>query len=468
MAVDGTSGLSAKNLHGLEGPLGRRVGVVLRALAWAWPLLAVLLPFIFLFQYLFVDYQVSRTVDDELRRWADQVRAELRFTTKWELTSFRRSFLDVPNWTIRSRDGVIIDIDGFLPDVLPSAQPPISVYDTATNFQSAVGEGWRLLLRQVQGGVVILGVLASEDLATADLRLLASMPKFGSTLESAMHVPPREVDFIVQTAIVSDSGQLMSAWGGIPLKTAPLSASDYSDAFETRRVKGKGYRFFRFSVLSDAKSTEGIVVLHKDISGQDATLRQHAVASAILWLVAAIGSAAIIIRKQRSIRRPRLSVATAIRRGESDFVEFKASFQYDIVKKVKAEFLRKEAVDTVAAFLNSQRGGQLLIGVMDDGTIRGIEDDLRLTSKGSKDEFERLLTDTLADRIGRSFLRNWQISFETVSEKLVAVVDVEPSREPAFVAGDKGGYFIRAGNSSRLLEGKDMYNYLMKHRRWFV
>ena len=47
-----------------------------------------------------------------------------------------------------------------------------------------------------------------------------------------------------------------------------------------------------------------------------------------------------------------------LRAGESETVEFKES-------------LDREALETVAAFANTS-GGTLLIGVRDDGTVRGI------------------------------------------------------------------------------------------------
>ncbi|MBM4082458.1 MAG: ATP-binding protein, partial [Planctomycetes bacterium] len=47
-----------------------------------------------------------------------------------------------------------------------------------------------------------------------------------------------------------------------------------------------------------------------------------------------------------------------LRAGESDSVEFK-------------ETLENEALETVAAFANAH-GGHLLLGVADDGTVRGV------------------------------------------------------------------------------------------------
>lgn len=441
----------------------------LRALYWAWPFLALLLPVIFIVQYSFVRFQVSREADDELRQWAAQARAELRFTDHWDLEAFRRSFMDVPNWTIISRDGTLIDIDGFFPSLVgPIQNLPTAIYEKPGLVRSDLGEEWRLFARRLKGGSVILGILEADDLGNADSKLTAAATKFGSTLDEALHVPPKEIDYVIQTAIIDEAGKLLNAWGGIPLKTLPIPERDMVPRFETTDWKGRRFRLFHFPILSTGKQPVGVAIIHKDTTGQAATLRQHALVSGGLAILAVGGGLFIILRHLRFTRPVRLSVQEAIARGECDTVEFKASFQYDIVKGVQASHLRKETVDTVAAFLNSRRaGGQCFIGIMDDGTVCGIDGDLRLES-GSRDKFELLLTSTLSEKIGRSFAPLWQISFEFVGDTVIAVINVEPSRELAFVKGERGTeFYIRSGNRSQLLDSRDAHNYIEKNRRWF-
>ncbi|WP_234001125.1 helix-turn-helix domain-containing protein, partial [Erythrobacter sp. HI0019] len=54
---------------------------------------------------------------------------------------------------------------------------------------------------------------------------------------------------------------------------------------------------------------------------------------------------------------------------------------------------------TIAGFLNHE-GGTLLIGVEDDGTVAGIEADMRTLKHANQDGFERLLMDTARDALG--------------------------------------------------------------------
>ena len=58
-------------------------------------------------------------------------------------------------------------------------------------------------------------------------------------------------------------------------------------------------------------------------------------------------------------------ITDLIELGESSILEFKSTFQWDVVKGEQNKALRLSSLKTIAAFLNSQ-GGTLLIGVEDD------------------------------------------------------------------------------------------------------
>jgi hypothetical protein len=242
---------------------------------------------------------------------------------------------------------------------------------------STLGETWRLFARRLDHGSVVCGILQPEKVADADQRLTAAALKFGRTVGYAKRLPGREVDGAVQTAVIDDSGELLSAWGGLPLQVSPLTDTQMEPRFETISADRKRSRVYRFPILSRAGKPEGLVILHKDVSVLESTLRQHILISVGLAALAWLGSLILVMRREINVRRPRLPLAEAIRAGESEVVEFKSSFQWDVVANAPGKALRKEVLGAVAAFLNSRKGGQVFIGVTDDGTIRGLEDDLR-------------------------------------------------------------------------------------------
>ena len=113
--------------------------------------------------------------------------------------------------------------------------------------------------------------------------------------------------------------------------------------------------------------------------------------------------------------------------GESETVEFKESFD-------------DEAVETVAAFANA-RGGTLLIGVTDAGTVRGT-----MVGKESVRDW--------ANKIAQATHVNPRIREVLHEGKSVVVVEVAASAARPHPA--KGKYFIRIGKSNRHMTEDDM------------
>ena len=84
--------------------------------------------------------------------------------------------------------------------------------------------------------------------------------------------------------------------------------------------------------------------------------------------------------------------------GETGLVEFKETVRYNLValpgtggKGKPAEFrpgadpnLEREVWKAVGGFLNSSHGGTLLLGVRDDKSIRGLDDDYSVTKPSRK------------------------------------------------------------------------------------
>ncbi|HYT75361.1 MAG TPA: RNA-binding domain-containing protein, partial [Vicinamibacterales bacterium] len=136
-----------------------------------------------------------------------------------------------------------------------------------------------------------------------------------------------------------------------------------------------------------------------------------------------------------------------IKRGESKTLEFKSTLRWNLKEDRQDDMQVTYAVlKTVAAFLNTE-GGDLLIGVADNGAIVGIERD-RLESD---DKFMRHLAQVvrngLGDRAGTCIDPKPQI----VHGKTVCVVSCQRSPEPVFVkwkgmeGAPDGDFFVRSG-----------------------
>lgn len=149
--------------------------------------------------------------------------------------------------------------------------------------------------------------------------------------------------------------------------------------------------------------------------------------------------------------------------GESPVLEFKSSLRWDLrTQQVNTE-LQKMVAKTVVGFMNFE-GGVLLIGVADDGSVVGIENDLETLKRADRDGFEQALRQVLIDCLGAEFSQYVQVSFKEHNGHTVSLVRVEPSPKPVYLS-EKGakGFYIRAGNTTRPLDVQATHDYINMH-----
>jgi type I restriction enzyme R subunit len=136
-----------------------------------------------------------------------------------------------------------------------------------------------------------------------------------------------------------------------------------------------------------------------------------------------------------------------IKRGESKTLEFKSTLRWSLKEDRQDDKGVTHAVlKTVAAFLNTE-GGDLLIGVADDGSIVGIERDQLENDDKFMRHLAQVVRNGLGDRAGTCIDPKTQI----VEGKTVCVVSCQRSPEPVFLkwkgmeteAG--GDLFVRSG-----------------------
>jgi type I restriction enzyme R subunit len=125
---------------------------------------------------------------------------------------------------------------------------------------------------------------------------------------------------------------------------------------------------------------------------------------------------------------------------EDAHLEYKSTLRWDIREATKASYIEDAVIKTIAGFANSRYGGTLLVGVADDGTLHGLEDDYATFSKrgqrGDHDLWSAHLTNLL-QRLGAAAatLVDWE--FFTIDGNDIIRVNVEPSDHPVY--DTKGG-----------------------------
>lgn len=157
------------------------------------------------------------------------------------------------------------------------------------------------------------------------------------------------------------------------------------------------------------------------------------------------------------------NISEYIKLGESSVTEFKSTLRWDLVQNKINKVLEKVVIKTIAGFLNSE-GGVLLIGVADDGSIIGIEKDLKTLRKKDSDGFQQLLIHLITNYLGAEYIPYIKINFEKIRGKQICIVKVDSSPQPVFVKEQNTKeFYIRAGNLTKLLNSEEAHNYIQMH-----
>lgn len=194
------------------------------------------------------------------------------------------------------------------------------------------------------------------------------------------------------------------------------------------------------------------------------------IGAGVAGAVVAVGIATtVLLARARAKARgaPDATVADLIAGGEGERVEFKSTARWNTRSGSRDPRVEDEVVITVAGFMNAG-GGTLLLGVEDDGTVRGLDEDLAMAPGRNRDGLELWLRTMLGERLGKAVTADVGVSFETVDDRDVCRVDVAPADRPVFVGATGGArtadFHLRVGNATRRLLTDEALDY--RARRW--
>ncbi len=154
-------------------------------------------------------------------------------------------------------------------------------------------------------------------------------------------------------------------------------------------------------------------------------------------------------------------IYSLIRQGESKTLEFKESLSLDIKRSIndKSYTVKKEpgieltSLKTIAGFINSD-GGTLLIGVSDNGTISGLNDELKAFHKDNNDKLLLHFKNIIYSKIGAEFYPYFNSRLINIQNKKILVVDCKKSDDPCLLDGQD--FYVRTNPATDKLTGKEM------------
>ena len=178
----------------------------------------------------------------------------------------------------------------------------------------------------------------------------------------------------------------------------------------------------------------------------------------------AIGS---IIEKNKILageETKKLSVLDLISGGENYYLEFKQGLRWDQKQQIINKGLEKAAMKSIASFLNAD-GGKFIIGVADNKTIYGLEDDYKTLPRQDRDGFENHFNHIFQSMLGPRFRQFVKLNFEKINGRDVCLIEIKPSDSQVYLkSNNTEEFFIRTGNTTSALTMSQAAEYIKS--RW--
>ena len=180
-----------------------------------------------------------------------------------------------------------------------------------------------------------------------------------------------------------------------------------------------------------------------------------------MLLASALGTLIVMLIVGYFTRQPHLSAAELVAAGESARVEFKSTARCNLHTGQRDDKIEMVISKTVAALANSG-GGDLLIGVDDDGKALGLDDDLKFMKQPDLDRYELWLRDHLSKTLGSTASANVEVTFPVLDGVPVCHLRMLGASRPVFLSPGKGQpvqMWVRVGNSTRQLGVDEALSY---------
>lgn len=155
-------------------------------------------------------------------------------------------------------------------------------------------------------------------------------------------------------------------------------------------------------------------------------------------------------------RVPEQSIRKLIAKGEGSMIEFKSTMRMNLHTQKPDKDIEIAWLKAVAAFMNTE-GGTLILGVSDDGVIKGLEAD----NFASDDKCQLHFKNVINQYIGVESHKHLTFNLVNLDGKQIGVVSCSRSSEPVYLrTGRAEEFYIRSGPSSDALPVSKIVPYI--------
>lgn len=154
-------------------------------------------------------------------------------------------------------------------------------------------------------------------------------------------------------------------------------------------------------------------------------------------------------------------ILSKIKGGETKRLEFKSSLRWNVKSNNIDKNIENSVLKTIVAFCNSE-GGELLIGVNDEGTILGIE----LDKFPNEDKYLLHLEHIITERIVPKVIEYVDYKIIDADNKRICQVICKKSPKAIWFKADNSTveqFFVRSGPSSKPLPPMEAFEYIHDH-----
>ena len=157
--------------------------------------------------------------------------------------------------------------------------------------------------------------------------------------------------------------------------------------------------------------------------------------------------------------KAKFDLSQVVMDGESEAVEFKSTLRTNLHTGNRDTRMEMSVLKTLAGFLNTN-GGMLVIGVSDDGSPLGIQND----GFDNEDRMHLHLVNIVKTRMGIHALTSLHSRFDAHNNHRVMVIRCNKSSKPVFVKDENiERFYVRTGPSTTELSASQTPDYI-RHR----
>lgn len=165
------------------------------------------------------------------------------------------------------------------------------------------------------------------------------------------------------------------------------------------------------------------------------------------------------LNKPKGLPKSETEIEHLIALGETNEIEFKSTLRKNLFTNKNEAQIENQCLKTVVGFLNS-KGGNLLVGIDDDGNALGLETD------GFKNNDKLLLHwfNLTKETIGIDLIQYIDSAILSYKGKDILFIKCEPATRPVFFNRNSEEYFyVRVGNSTQGFKPSEMLTYIDNH-----